>query len=115
MNLPKYTAEQGATWERFLNNKAFTGNLKFISCKPTNYGFIAKFMTSYITLYTKKIYTKDYSLKFAKIVTITEQNYRAKYQTTVYYDSTGHLINCEPLQDDKRTRAELKVFNSLQS
>ena len=114
LSLPDYTIETGSTWERYLNDDIFKGNLKFVSCKATSYGYIAKFMTSYITLYTKKIYCNDYEAKFAKIVTITEQNYRAKYQTTVYYNSAGNLINCEPLQDDKRTRAELKIFNTLQ-
>jgi hypothetical protein len=84
----------------WLDKENFKGNLRFVSKKETNYGYIVKLMTNYITLFTKYIYIN--SDGSAKIVTKTERNYCPKYQTTVYHGIDGREIVI-----DNSTRKEL--------
>lgn len=101
--------KQGKNYRFWLNKSNFKGRLKFVKSKKTNYGFIVNLFTNYITLYTKKIYL--YKNGFVKIVTIVDQNYRAKYQYTTYYNKIGNEI----IVSDNSTRKELSIFKQLQT
>ena len=109
----KIELNKGQNYKYWLDKNNFNGRLKFVSAKETNYGYIVKLMTNYITLYTKKIYVN--SDNSAKIVTLVDQNYRAKYQTTCYYDLQGFEIiaNIEGT-DHSITMAERKEYKRLQ-
>jgi hypothetical protein len=100
----KYTS--GKNWKFWINKDNFKGNLKFVKCTKTNYGYKVNLMTNYITLYTKYIYVNEDNS--AKIVTKVDQNYRAKYQYTLYHDLKGNRIDCE-----NNTRKELKIYKEL--
>lgn len=82
------------SYKTFLNKDEFnknSHNLRITKVKETNYGFIIHLFTNYICLYYKYVTLGKNGT--AKIKTIIDKNYHAKYQHTTYENKNGIQIS----------------------
>lgn len=61
------------------------------SIKKTNYGFLIKEVSSYVAIYTTRVYVLENG--FQKAVTREERNYYPPRQYTTYYSPNGFQMD----------------------
>jgi len=85
-------------YKRFLDKDVNIklNRLKVTKVKKTNYGYIIHLFTNFICIYKKYVYVQKNGT--AKIKTIVEKNYHAKYQNTTYENKEGQEISRKEYQ-----------------